>query len=204
MNIFFLSRTDDLNIELNKVIGEEIVKRGGRVAYISSEPQNSDRPYYLSTIQDYKAINESINVDYFDLSQNFSDEDLNKLAKYSTVYLSGGNTYTFLDSANKRGLKEILKKVLDNGGLLIGASAGSLMMTPTIDLAYGCDENVIGLQDTRGFGFVSFEFHPHYTEEDNNFLSNYKTKNTVYLCRDGDGIFVSNNQVKMFGDISEL
>jgi dipeptidase E len=78
------------------------------------------------------------------------------------------------------------------------------MMTPTIDLANGCDENTIGLQDTRGFSFVPFEFQPHYTEEDNGFLSQYKTKNKVYLCRDGDGIFVSNNEVKIFGDIGEL
>jgi dipeptidase E len=204
MNIFFLSRTDNLNNELKKAVDEEIIKRNGRVAYISSEPQSGDRPYYFSTIQDYTAIDESISVDYFDLSQSFSDEDLNKLAEYNVIYLSGGNTYTFLDSANKRGLKEILKKILDSGGLLVGASAGSLMMTPTIDLAYSYDENAVDLQDTRGFGFVSFEFHPHYTEGDNDFLSKYKTNNKVYLCRDGDGIFVSSNEVKMFGDISEL
>jgi hypothetical protein len=52
--------TDNLNSELKKVIGEEIVKRNGRVAYISSKPQSGDKPYYLSTIQDYRAINKLI------------------------------------------------------------------------------------------------------------------------------------------------
>lgn len=174
------------------------------MAYISSELKGGENPYYLSTIQDYKAIDSSIDVDYFDLSQNFSDTDLKKLTEYNVVYLSGGNTYTFLNSAQKRGLKQLLQKVLEKGGLLIGASAGSMMMTPTIDLACSYDDNAIGLQDTRGFHFVPFEFHPHYVSEDDEVLARYHTNNKVYLCKDGDGIFVSDNEVKMFGEISEL
>jgi dipeptidase E len=118
------------------------------------------------------------------------------------VYLSGGNTYIFLDSANKRGLKKILQKVLDSEGLLIGASAGSLMMTPTIELAKS--ENSISLQDSSGFNFVPFEFFPHYTALNKGFPEGYVTSNTIYLCKDGDGIFVSDSEVKMFGDISEI
>jgi dipeptidase E len=204
MNIFLLSRTDNLNEELRRALRGAILERGGRVAYISSELKGGDNPYYLSTIQDYKALDESIDVDYFDLSQNFSDADLKKLTEYNVVYLSGGNTYTFLDSAKKREVKKILQKVLDNRGLLIGASAGSMMMTPTINLASSGDDNSVGLRDTEGFNFVSFEFYPHYTEEDNNFLSHYTTKNKIYLCRDGDGVFVSGNEIKKFGDIGEL
>ena len=196
--------TDNLDPELKMALKNEIMKRGGKVAYISSEPQTDDKPYYISTIRDYKEIDEAIDVDYFDLSQNFSDESLSKLTDYKIIDLSGGNTYTFLDSANKRGLRGVLKKVLDDGGLLIGASAGSLMMTPTIDLASSCDDNIIGLQDTKGFNFVSFEFHPHFIMEDNNFLSKYQTKSKVYLCRDGDGIFVSGNEIKKFGEVAEL
>lgn len=204
MNIFLLSRTDNLNTELKNFLAKEILARGGKVAYISSQPQFGEKPYYISTIQDYKLIDSSIDVDYFDLSQNFSDEDLSKLVSYGVIYLSGGNTYTFLDSANKRCLKEILQKVLDRGGLLIGASAGSLMMTPTIGLASHCDENSVSLQDTKGFSFVPFEFHPHYIDSDNDFLSGYKTNSKIYLCRDGDGVFISDSEIKKFGDVVEL
>lgn len=202
MNIFLLSMTDNLNSELKMALKNEIMKRGSKVAYISSSPQDGDRPYYISTIQDYKEIDEATKVDYFDLSENFSDENLSKLAEYKTVYLSGGNTYIFLDSANKRGLKEILKKVLDTGGLLIGASAGSLMMTPTIELAKS--ENILSLKDSSGFNFVPFEFFPHYAAPNKGLPEGYVTSNKVYLCKDGDGIFVSDNEIKKFGDISEL
>lgn len=202
MNIFLLSMTDNLNTDLASALRNEISKRGNRVAYISSAPQSGDRLYYLSTLQDYKAIDNGIEVDYFDLSDNFSEEALNKLAHYGVVYLSDGNTYTFLDSARKRNLRSVLEKVLNDNGLLIGVSAGALMMTPTIELAKS--ENLISIEDPIGFGFVPFEFFPHYTAAGKGFPSDYHTKNTIYLCKDGDGIFVSNNQMKMFGDIGKF
>ena len=179
--------------------------RGNTVAYISSEPQEGDRPYYLSTIEDYSKISEGVKVDYFDLSENFSDENLLKLLNYGTIYLSGGNTYVFMDSANKRNISQILNKHLESGGLLIGASAGSIMMTPTIDLAGFEDENIPNLKDTSGFGFVDFEFHPHYSN-DRDYLSEYINgeNNDLYVCKDGSGIFYSNGEIKLFGEVSKF
>lgn len=202
MNIFLLSESCDLREDLQNALRDEISKRGNRIAYISSEPQQGERPYYFSVVKDYKVINNSIEIDYFDLSDAFSDEDLSKLAAYGAVFLSGGNTYTFLDSARRRGLQKILEQILEKNGLLIGVSAGALMMTPTIELAKS--ENLIGLQDSSGFGFVPFEFFPHYTKENKNFPMNYSTARTVYLCKDGDGIFVSGESVTMFGDIANI
>ncbi len=206
MNIFLLSVTDNLQTDLRNSLTEELLKRGGTVAYVSSEPQDDDRPYYKSTIEDYYHFGESIKVDYFDLSSNFSDEDLLKLLNYGAIYLSGGNTYVFMDSANKRNIYPILKKHLENGGLLIGASAGSIMMTPSIDLAgIGGDKNTPNLKETAGFNFVDFEFHPHFK---NNEVPDYLSKYTkgkdhdLYTCKDGDGIFYSNGEIRLFGQVS--
>lgn len=205
MNIFLLSVTDNLQEDLSASLNEEIKKRGDAVAYISSEPQDDNRPYYLSTIKDYSQISGSIKVDYFDLSKNFSDEDLLKLLNYGTIYLSGGNTYVFMDSANKRGLRSILNKHLENNGLLVGASAGSIMMTPSIDLAGLEDENSPNLQDTKGFGFIDFEFHPHFDSKDEGRLSQYIEKRNceIYTCKDGSGIFYSNDKINLFGETAK-
>jgi len=197
--------TDNLNSKLCNILASEIAKRGNKVAYISSEPQDSDRLYYKSTIVDYSVISSDIQVDYFDLSENFSDDVLAGLLDYGTIYLSGGNTYSFMDSARKRNINSILKKHLENGGLLIGASAGAIMMTPSIDLAGYEDENIVGLTDTKGFGFVSFEFQPHFTGEQGemNFISKYRGRKgtKIYTCVDGSGIFYSQGEIKIFGDV---
>lgn len=207
MNIFLLSVTDNLQTDLRESLGQEIAKRGNTVAYISSEPQDSERPYYKSTIEDYSHFGRDIKVDYFDLSSNFSEEALLKLLDYGAIYLSGGNTYAFMDAANKRNIYPILKKHLENGGLLIGASAGSIMMTPSINLAgIGGDKNTTNLKDTAGFNFVNFEFHPHFKDNEvPDCLSEYmKGKDyNLYTCKDGSGIFYSNGEIRLFGEVSK-
>lgn len=206
MNIFLLSCTDNLNPELREALGGEIRKRGNKVAYISSEPQDAPRPYYLSTIDDYEKISEGVEVHYFDLSDDFSDESLEEMLHYGTIYLSGGNTYIFMNDARKRSLYKILRKHLNNGGILVGASAGAIMMTPTIDIADGFDENIFGLTDVKGFSFVPFEFFPHLDESHHDFLVKYMggKDSMLYICKDGDGIFCGDDGVQLFGEVKEF
>lgn len=209
MNIFLLSVTDNLITDLKNSLAKEISSRGNKVAYISSDPQGVDRPYYKSTMADYSQISADIKVDYFDLSSNFSDETLTQLpSHYGTIYLSGGNTYVFMDSARKRNIKPMLKKHLESNGLIIGASAGAIMMTPSIDLAGTEDENIPGFMDGAGFSFVDFEFHPHFKQNQGElvFLSEYRKKKNrkLYVCSDRSGLFYSEGKIKLFGDASEF
>ena len=205
--IFLLSMMSPLDEGLRQTLAREILKRGTKVAYISSSPQSGDRPYYQSTIADYAAISPDIRVDYFDLSEDFSDTELAKLSTYAAIYLSGGNTFTFMDSARKRGLQTILEQYLANGGVLIGASAGSIMCTPSIELAKFGDENEVGMTDFSGFGFVEFEFHPHFIDEpaEHERLAEYKRAHgrEIYTCKDGAGLHVSEPRIEMFGSVSK-
>lgn len=190
---------------LREALAREILKRGTKVAYVSSSPQTGDWPYYQSTIADYSAISPDIKVDYFDLSDAFTDEMLAELSAYAAIYLSGGNTFTFMDSARKRGLQTILEQHLANGGVLIGASAGSIMCAPSIEIAKFGDENEVGMTDFSGFGFVDFEFHPHFvgTMEEKELLCEYQKKNArkIYVCKDGAGLYATNTGVESFGGV---
>lgn len=143
---------------------------------------------------------------YVDLSSDFSDEALAKLLDFGTIYLSGGNTFAFMNDSRQRNLMPILKKHLSNGGLLIGASAGSIMMTPTIELAKFGDENTVELTDLVGFNFVDFEFQPHFEESQNDeYLSAYmrKNTNTLYLSRDHSGLFYEDGAITLFGEVKK-
>lgn len=208
VSVFLLSCTDHLDHTLAQKMKEEILKRDGKVAYISSSPQEEPYPYYQSTIADYKAIDPSIEVDYFDLSDHFSDTSLAKLPNYGSIYLSGGNTFAFMDAARMRNLYPLLKSHTDAGGLLIGASAGALMLTPSIALASDEDENIVGMTDFTGFGFVNFEFYPHWhgLPAQQAFLQTSSRNRTIrlYTSEDGSGIFYHNGIVHTYGNVSEL
>jgi dipeptidase E len=207
-NIFLLSMMSPLDERLRETLAREILKRGTKIAYVSSSPQSGDRPYYQSTIVDYAAISPDICVDYFDLLDAFTDEMLAELSSYAAIYLSGGNTFTFMDAARKRGLKKILEQYLASGGVLIGASAGSIMCTPSIELAKFGDENEVGMTDFSGFEFVDFEFHPHFTGEpaEREQLAEYRRTHgrEIYTCKDGAGLHVTNDGIVEFGSILTL
>ena len=109
--IFLLSETNQLNAQLRERLLSEIQSRGNKIVYISSEPQNIKRNFFEVTKNDYAAIDSRISLEYFDLSDNFNDQTLQTILDFEIVHLSGGNTYTFLESLRKRNLKEIIKKI---------------------------------------------------------------------------------------------
>ena len=206
MKIFLLSMTNNLIPKLSLKMKEEIDKRGGKIAYISSVPQSGDKPYYLSTIVDYSVITSTVMVDYFDLGDTFSDDQIASLQDYKIIYLSGGNTFTFMNDARKRGLKDILETFLNNDGLLIGASAGSIMCTDSIEIALDSDENKVGMTDFSGFGFVNLTFYPHSGTSDREDLllekyqKNYRGE--IVTCEDGSGLFIDGKERFFYGNVS--
>lgn len=94
-----------------------------------------------------------------------------KLEQCQAVFIGGGNTYQLLKSLKETHAFDNLRNYLDNGGLIMGASAGALIFGETIDtclkdnFAIDCcdDENLVGLNDTNGYNLLfGFSILPHY------------------------------------------
>ena len=79
------------------------------------------------------------NIDVFDLHIGMESE---KLRQYDVVYLCGGNTHYLLERINATGFHESLTEYINDGGLVIGVSAGSLIFSNNL-------ENNLGLIDTK-------------------------------------------------------
>lgn len=105
------------------------------------------------------------------------------LSEYATIYVCGGNTFKLLKYVQESNFKEEVLKCLNNGGLYIGTSAGSIIVTPTIRIAGEItpDENAVNLTNLEGLGLVNFEVLPHYESSEDSELEAYKktTSNEV-------------------------
>ena len=112
-----------------------------------------------------------------------------KIDEADVVYVGGGNTFHLMNYAKDSDLGAWLKK---DKGLYVGSSAGSVILSPTIEIAKYGDKNQIGLKDLSGFGVVDFEFYPHYTEQDESDILDYEKKQNTSVERvpNGSGIFV--------------
>ena len=68
----------------------------------------------------------SKNICVFDLHCNM---EYNELCQYDVVYFTGGDTQYLLDRINNTGFNESLNNFVENGGVYVGVSAGSMVAT---------------------------------------------------------------------------
>jgi len=125
------------------------------------------------------------------------------------IHLSGGNTYSFLNSLRKAKLLGDIKDFIKRGGVLTGLSAGAILMTQTIATAgfpdFDRDENEENIRNLNALNLVNFEFFPHYrnSKRYEKALIDYskKVNKPVYGCPDGAGIIVNFDKTTFIGKI---
>jgi dipeptidase E len=123
-----------------------------------------------------------------------------RLAEADVLYLSGGNTFYLLDQVRKTGFDKWLKANIDSK-VYVGGSASSILMTPTIAVAglEPGDDNLPGLTDLTGLGYVNFEIEPHCDAARIEAVKAYAdtSPNPVYAIDDMTAIQVVEGQVSV-------
>ena len=89
-----------------------------------------------------------------------------RLADCDVIFVNGGNTFYLLHWARETGFDTLVPKLLQEGKLYVGVSAGSYIACPTIEAAawkHG-DRNRMRLKDLTGMGLVHFLISAHFEE----------------------------------------
>ncbi|MGC5770842.1 Type 1 glutamine amidotransferase-like domain-containing protein [Paenibacillus pabuli] len=197
------------NHELDERILSLINGEQPSIGYI---PSCSDpgRKYFEHTVRYYNQLGIE-SIDYYDLDLEYEENRFNTIFESDAIHLSGGNTFYFLSLLQKRNAMGLLRSYVHKGGILIGVSAGSILTTPTIEIAgYGedADENHVGIMDKQALALVDFEFSPHWdgTEEALESLRDYVRANatTIYACKDGGGLVIDGEKVESYGDTRRI
>ena len=111
----------------------------------------------------FKSYYESIGFEVDILNEN--DSIIELLSKYDVVYLSGGITVRLLEYSIKNGLKELLISYVNKGGIVVGVSAGAILM---FDAGYGDKDafvfnmELVNQKITNGLAIFEGVFCPHY------------------------------------------
>lgn len=178
-----------------------------KIAYIPSQSDKT-RSYFNMHADWYKKIGIT-DFFYFDADEDYDATKLPELLSADAIYLSGGNTYFFLQSLQKHNLIPVLQKYVRDGGALIGISAGSILMSETIEAAaLPPGDPFLEMDDYSALSLVDFDFYPHMDPESDDFqkvIEVSKTNNRIiYACKDGDGIIVDGEEVKFIGDVVRI
>ena len=159
---------------------------------------NGGKVLYIPLAWPYGNMEECINwfrrqvlqFGIINIEQILDPNDLTKekLKETSGVFIGGGNTYQLLKCLKETHAFENLKEYIENGGLIMGGSAGALIFGECIDTCLkdelvikSCnDENKVGLKDTKGFNCIKgYSVLPHYKKLPEQYLDIQKRVNRL-------------------------
>ncbi|MEK3989763.1 MULTISPECIES: Type 1 glutamine amidotransferase-like domain-containing protein [Robertmurraya] len=204
--LVLLSDINQLHPLLASRLRELLGGKSFTLGYIPSQT-DSDRIYFNKSKPFFSSIGIHSFV-YFDVDEEYDERRMDELLRCDGVYLSGGNTFLFLERLKSRGMIEVIRRMVEAGKPLIGVSAGAIMMSGSIHMADYIDNNAVGLEDLRALQLVPFEFMPHWGNHQSQ-LAQFKDYSSlagkkIYACLDGSGIIVTDGVVEKYGDIVEI
>lgn len=199
--------TKELASTMSKV--NKAMNHSKKILYVPLAMDEIDHPYDECYEWFQKQI---VNVDVIGVDmprtfEQFASLDFND---YSAIFIGGGNTYKLLKGIKDNGIFEKINEYLNNGGIVIGCSAGAIIFGYDINSCLVMDRNDVNLDDTKGFDKLNGKsVFAHYTnsktEEINqkytNYLIDYSiTNETVIALPEEDTIFVTEDNISIFGD----
>jgi dipeptidase E len=177
-----------------------------KLAYIPSQT-NKERKYFDAAKDFFLSLGVSDFL-YFDIDQEFDVSTVVPLTTCDGIYLSGGNTFYFLKKLKERKLDFLIKALALKGKLMIGVSAGAILMSKSIKIAEFIDENEIQLKEFDGLNLVDLEFMPHWESQETKSqqLLDYSLnrEGSIFTCNDAGGIVIAGNRIDYFGEINEI
>jgi dipeptidase E len=192
-----LHANEQMNERLLRLIGKPRPQIGyvPEAAYPDRLSFDRKREWYTQTGADLAV--------YFD--EESPESERAALLACHAIHLAGGNTFSFLYWLRKRGMVPILRRYVSDGGVLVGVSAGSILMTPSARSASLCGDPLDPrLEDYSALDLVDFHFWPHF---DPRRMLNEEEEQTIaslpmlYACAGGSGIIVDDKAVELFGTV---
>ncbi|MGN4222211.1 Type 1 glutamine amidotransferase-like domain-containing protein [Burkholderia gladioli] len=187
-----------MNARLLQLIGRE----RPRIGHVPAEPD--PRLLHFHRQADYyRSIGAEL-VARVDPRDPASEAAWSSVLSCDAIHLSGGNTFSFLSWLRRGDGLSRLARYAAEGGVLIGVSAGAILMTPSIESALLCgDIRDPESTDDAGLALVDFRFWPHFDPA--NLMAWQRSLSSslpnLHACPDGAGIVVDGQDIELFGRV---
>ncbi|HEV7323095.1 MAG TPA: Type 1 glutamine amidotransferase-like domain-containing protein [Ensifer sp.] len=190
---------------IDRRLAEIVAARGAgrRLAYVASGPE-PDRGFFHAARSYYGRYGLDLAL-FHDLDEPHTADDIAALFASDAIHLSGGHTGDFLARLKRSGMLGPLRDWALSGGVLIGVSAGAILMGPTIATdAPFIGQNPEDITDGDALDLLPFEFFPHLNDDEAYLpaLLRYSTKTTrpIVACSDSDGVGVTGDRIECLGN----
>jgi len=188
---------------------ERLLEAAGQspsVAWIPAGSSLEKLEMFFAARRDAYARLGVVDFEMFTLHEGFNADRVPWLFSRRIIHLSGGDPYLFLRNLRKTGMLDALLVWAMQGGILVGDSAGAMLMTPSLGIAHFDGKPVPeDMADSSALGLVDFEVNPHFGKYGGSAddLRAYSKQHhrTVYGLVDGGALAVLNGQIETQGQI---
>ncbi len=178
-----------------------------QLAYITTASKVESDPSFVQI--DKKALTDAgFRVEDIDIESKTPNELRDLLKNKDGIYVQGGNTFYLLKQSRLSGFDTLVRDLVAQGIPYIGASAGSYVACPTIEMATWKhqDRNRFGISDLRSFNLVDFLITAHYKPKHDVVLKKFiaQTHYPVHILTDQQALLVRGNRISLVGHGPEI
>lgn len=190
-----LSSVTNVNKEIVNQMKYKINNKS-KVVYIRGK-KSSSKINFENVCEFYKTFG-IYDVEYYDLDNYQKHTILNAIQNCDVLHLGGGNMFEFTNRVEKGMYHIDFKQLIPSLNLVVGESAGAILLTNNVKVAELLGEGKANNQ--KGLEILDLSFLPHFnTLDESNAvkISQYKTENnnvSIYAVNDGGGILVSQSK----------
>lgn len=195
-----------VNTKIEQVFINSVTKPLGELSVCiiptAAKALKSDHPRILQA----KDIFLKLGIQKID-SLDVEVEDAETLKNYDVIYLGGGDPVHLLAHLKRSGAETVFKELTETDAVIVGVSAGSLVLGPHLHIVKWFTPDLIRQQDSdlNGFRLFDFPIMPHADREDvfpshqsiSDRLGDYQQKHEefVYPIHDDDVLLIENGNV---------
>ncbi len=181
---------------------------GVKLYFIPTASDVEDEKFYtVKSMDDFAAI--GVDPIWYSLKFKTPGQVAHELADADMIWVNGGNTFYLLEVARRTGFMETVNELVCNKGVMYGGtSAGTILATPSIEIAswgHDTDPNDVGIKDFTGFDFVNILTQVHYDPSTHrDILLSKKQQLPIYAIPNGAAIEVNDDQIVVYGNVEVL
>lgn len=191
--------TENFRAQFERFFG--IPVRGTTVAYVpNARDLNNPLERVAATASRIKIQLLGFNVEEVDLLKTRGLSLNAKLQKKQVIWMHGGMAVNLIRAVDTSGLRELLPGLLQQGLCYVGSSAGSMIVSKTLDTAvWFVGEEEPEAKGLLGLGYVDFDIYPHYRDELKEKLQPFLDPNKqYYFLKDGEAIAYDNGKIERY------
>lgn len=174
------------------------------VAFINTAAKPQEDVFFMEN--NLRIMNEmGFNVEQVDIDGKTENELFKIFQLKDIIFVEGGNAFYLLNAMRRCNFEKVIKKILKQGKVYIGASAGSIVAGKTIQTAgWLGEENISKSKNLKGLNLVPFDIFPHYGQKYDEIIKQ-KIKNPkkrwkkLRILTDDQAILVQGKEASLIG-----